>query len=251
MRRTTAALLTFAAIACATPAWAQPGRGPGGFGGGPGAGGAAGLLMMAEVQKELSITDEQKEKVTKALEGLRPQPGQAGFGNFREMTEEQRTKAMEEFRKQADERNKKTEAALKEILTAEQQKRLGELRVQREGVAGLSRGEIAEKLELTDEQKGKLRELADAARPNFGQGGGRPAAGEAVDREKLMAEMTARREKLNADSLAVLTADQKAKWEAMQGKKFEFPAFNFGGRGGAGAPGGRPQGTRPPRENNN
>ncbi len=207
--------------------------------------------MMAEVQKELSITDEQKEKVTKALEGLRPQQGQGGFGNFREMTEEQRTKAMEEFRKQAEERSKKVEAALKEVLTADQQKRLAELRVQREGVAGLSRGEIAEKLELTDEQKGKLRELADAARPNFGQGG-RPAGGEAVDREKLMAEMTARREKLTADSLAVLTAEQKTKYEAMQGKKFEFPAFSFGGRGGAGGtPGGRPQGNRPPRENNN
>jgi Spy/CpxP family protein refolding chaperone len=248
MRRTTAALLTFAALASATSAWAQPGRGPGGFGG-PGGGGSAGLLMMAEVQKELGVTDDQKEKVTKALEGLRPQPGQGGGGNFREMTEEQRAKAMEEFRKQADERNKKVEAALKEVLTADQQKRLSELRVQREGVAGLSRGEIAEKLELTDEQKGKLRELAEAARPNFGQGG-RPAGGENVDREKLMAEFQARREKLEADSLAVLTADQKAKWEEMKGKKFEFPAF--GGRGApGGAPGGRPQGNRPPRENNN
>jgi hypothetical protein len=56
-------------------------------------------------------------------------------------------------------------------------------------------------------------------------------------------------EKARADTLAVLTDAQKAKWAEMKGKEFTFPAPGRGGRGGAGGNGGERQ--RPARSTNN
>lgn len=65
-----------------------------------------------------------------------------------------------------------------------------------------------------------------------------------MDQEKMRAEMEKRQEELNRKILAVLTADQKAKWNSLLGKPFKiehpqgFPG-GPGGRGGQGGPGGR------------
>jgi hypothetical protein len=72
-----------------------------------------------------------------------------------------------------------------------------------------------------------------------------------------MARMQKQREKLQADVLAALTDEQRAKWGEMKGKEFKFPqpqfggGFGPGGRGGPGGPGGFGGGkggerTRPP-----
>ncbi|MBI1345351.1 hypothetical protein GC163_03595 [bacterium] len=62
--------------------------------------------------------------------------------------------------------------------------------------------------------------------------------------------MRERQAKMEADMLAVLTPEQKTKWESMLGKKFAFPAPQFGQGGpggrGQGGPGGR--GQRPATE---
>lgn len=251
-RQVTALVVTAAVLATASSVMAQPGRGgPGGRGGfgGFGGGGVAGLMAMQEVQKELSISDEQKSKIETLMEELRPQPPQGGFGNFQDLSPEERQKRMAEMRKQGEEMAKKAEEGLKGILDAKQATRLGELRNQREGVRALTRADVAAKLELTDEQKGTLKELAEA-NPQFGFGGGGPGRGQGGaggqgnpgDFQARMEEARKRQEKFTSDSMAVLTDAQKTKWESLQGKKFEFPAF-----GGPGGPGGG--GNRPPRGN--
>jgi hypothetical protein len=52
------------------------------------------------------------------------------------------------------------------------------------------------------------------------------------ERREFVTRMRERGEKYNADIIAVLTPNQKADWEKMQGKKFEFPAPQFGRRPG-------------------
>lgn len=227
--------------------------GRGGFGGGfGGGGGAAGLLFMEEVRKEVGVTDEQNEKIRKAMEEIGGGRGPGGPGGFggpggrggADLSEEERQKRMEEFRKQAEERAKKTDAALKSVLDEKQMARLEELRIQREGAAALSRPEVAAKLKLSDEQKEKVKTALESGRMDRNAFGGRDASPE--DRQKAMAEFAAKREKANADAVAVLTEEQKTAFAALQGEKFEFPQPNFGGRG-PGGPGGR--GARPPRGN--
>lgn len=219
-----------------------PGGGRGGRGPGGGMfGGPAFLLNMEAVQKELAVTDAQKEKITKLQEEARA--AFAGGGNFRDMSDEERAK----LRTQMEERAKKTEASVKAILDEKQFARLNELSIQQAGVMALSRPEVSEKLKLSDEQKTKIRDLASAGGPGGGRGGFNPNATQ-EERQKAMEEARARREKMNADVLAVLTAEQKKSFEDMQGKKFEFPAF--GGFGGPGGGSNRPGGGRPPRDAN-
>lgn len=251
-------------VSLAAQAQAQPGGGRGGPGGrggfgfgGPGGGGAAGLLMMEEVRKEVGISEEQFGKIREAMQELGGGRGPGGPGggnrvNPQDLSEEERAKLREEFQKQMEERAKKSEEILKSNLDAKQLARLEELRIQREGAGALARTEVAAKLKLSDEQKEKIKEALASGQMDFrgGRGPGGPGGG-GFDREafqKQMEEARAKREKANADALAVLTADQKTAFEGLQGAKFEFPAFGgFGGRGPGGPGGGRP--GRPPAGN--
>jgi hypothetical protein len=173
----------------------------GGFGGGSS---PAALLAIPEVQKELSVTEAQKEKL-QALRGER--------GDTQNLSREERQKRFEELAKKAEE-------TIKTVLDEKQQKRLAELRIQREGAAALARAEVAEKVGLDAAQKDKVKKIqADntpATRANF-----QNATPE--ERQKLIAEARERREKTNKELLAVLTSAQKESFEKLQGTKFTFP----------------------------
>ncbi len=230
----TAVVVATLVFATGATAMAQPPQRGGGRGFGGGFGGTAFLLGMEPVQKELALTDAQKETFNK----LREEARAGGGGNFRDMSEEERAK----LRTQMEERAKKTEETIKATLDAKQYARLTELSIQQAGVMALSRPDVVEKLKLTDDQKSKLREVAEANRgPGGGRGGFNTNASE-EERRKAMEEARARREKTEADTMAVLTEEQKKAFEELKGKKFEFPAF--------GGFGNRPAGGRPPRDAN-
>lgn len=231
-----------AGLMLAAPALSQaqgPGGGGGGrrggFGGGFGRGGAgssAGLLMMEEVQKELGVTAEQKAEFTKAMESMSPVGGPGGFNReeFRKLSQEERDKKLAEFRKEGEERSKKADEAVKALLKPEQWTRLSELRLQREGVRALSREDVQTQLGLTDEQKAKIKTLAET--PIQGFANFEDMSEE--ERAKLREEMTARREAFDKGMAEVLTPEQKETWTKLQGAKFEFPQRGFGGGQGGG-----------------
>lgn len=247
------------------------GQGRGGFGGGfgggfPGQGGIGGLLLMEEVQTELKLTDDQKSKLREGRDELRGEAGgrrgggaPGGGANFRDMSQEERQKFMEDARKRMQEQTQKQEELAKKVLSPEQITRLNELRVQQEGVRALSRAEVATALMLTDAQKQAVGDILEQSRPQRGPGGpggGGPGGGRgasAEEREKARAEAAERTKKTQADIEAILTDTQKAEWTKLQGAKFNFPerpAFGRGGRGGQGgegAPGGGGRRQRPNR----
>ena len=231
-----------------------PGGGRGGFGGGRGGfggGGISGLLQMESVQKEVSITDEQKAELAKLGEAARTAAGAgAGAGGFdreafEKLSEEERNKRFAEMRAAGAERTKKADEAVKALLKPEQFARLSELRVQQEGVRAWSREDVQKQLGLTEEQVAKIKTLNDA-QGTGGFGGGRPGQDQSEEEAaKAQAERTAKQKAYDEGMAAVLTADQTAAWTKMQGAKFEFPARGgTGGRGGR--PGGNGGGTRPP-----
>jgi Spy/CpxP family protein refolding chaperone len=231
-----------------------PSGGRGGFGrGGFGGFGISGLLVMEEVQKEISLTDEQKAELTKINEAARPAAGAAGFDReaFQKLTEEERTKRFEEMRKEGEERAKKTEEAIKTLLKPEQLTRLNELRVQREGTRAWSREDVQKELGLTAEQIAKIKSLNEGlGQGGFGGFGGRPNPDQSEEEaRKAREERDAKRASYEKDMAAVLTADQTAAWTKMQGAKFEFPArggFGGGTGGRGGRPGGATGNARPP-----
>lgn len=246
-----------------------PGRGPGGGPGmmGPGMMGqgmmgrgmdAARLLMIEQVQKEINLTGEQKDKLEALREEMREQfRGGEDRGRMREemqnLSEEERRermqKMMQEFREQAEKRAKETMTKLAEVLTPEQMLRIKQIQMQQEGVMVLRRPEVIEELGLDDSQKEQLEKIAEEVGTQMrermesfrGRGGDREEGDR--DREGMrerMQQMREEMEKVRKDveqkAMGVLTADQKKKLGEMMGKPFELD------RSAMGRPEGGPRG---------
>jgi Spy/CpxP family protein refolding chaperone len=246
------AVLVMVAAAEAQPGQGGRGRGPGGFGrggfGGFGGGGYMGLVRIEPVQTELKVTEEQKASIDKLVEEQRAareqERGDRGGQdrpNFQDLSDEERAARMEEFRKQAAERETKSREQLAAILDDGQMQRLKQISIQLQGTQALSDEEVAKELALTDLQKEEIadtreeanREMFEQMRELFqpGQQDG--------DREANRAKMEELRKAADEKVLANLSDDQKQKFEAMKGPKFDMPAGAFGFGGGRFGQGGR------------
>jgi Spy/CpxP family protein refolding chaperone len=228
-------------------------RGRGGFGGpgGPmgmfGRGGGSMMLLGAEpVQKELKLTDDQKDKIDQLRQEMRDQIGRGGggggFGNFRDMSDEERQKMFEDMRKRMEERNAESEKKVAEILDAGQSKRLKEIGLWQRGGGALADETVAKELNLSDDQNEQVKTIQEAIgermQENFQNAQG--------DFEKLREENAKVMKDAEEEYLAVLTEEQKAKFEAMKGPKpdIDFAALMRPGRGGFGGFGGQGPGRR-------
>jgi hypothetical protein len=200
------------------------------------------LLSIPEVQQELSLNDDQKKKAEAMVEETRTQiratMGNVDFSQLQSMSQEEREKRFADFRKIAEEADKKADAKIEKLLDARQLKRLNELRLQREGPAALSRPEVAKKLGLSEELQAKIQKMVEDARSQGrdGPSGGRNASEE--ERRAMYSQYQERRKQLESDIMALLNDDQVVDWTALTGKEFKFPPSQGFGR--------RDRGNRPP-----
>jgi len=223
-------LVSMAVVALfATVSSAQPGGGRGGFGRGMMQSPAAmwGMLLQAPtVQKDLNLTEDQQAKIKELSEKARAGMAEL-FQGMRDLSPEEQQARRAEMGKRAEEQRKSLEG----ILLPNQVARLKEIVLQRRGLSALQDKEIQETLALSDEQKEKLKTIqADA----------RKKSQEVFQNQDL--EQQARREKLqeiqkeaSEAATAVLTSEQKEKFEKMQGTKLDIPQSelpSFGRRGG-------------------
>jgi len=238
-----------------------PGGGRGGQGGGRGGmmmmggGGGGGVMSMLtllrneKVQGEVKITDEEKAALEKAGEKIRemsaPAGGGGGFQNFRDMSEEDRAKMMEEMQARMKKAGEAAREELEGILPPEKLSRLLGIFIQNSQMQQvLTNPLVVDELALTDEQKEKvtkagtemMEEMRAAMTELFSGGGG-------GDRAAMQTKMEEFRKKGEEKYLAVLTDDQKKKLEELKGAEFklspeELGRGMFGGRG-QGGPGGR------------
>jgi hypothetical protein len=192
-RLITAALA--ALILTAPVAWAQRGGGRG-FGG---AGGGLMLLGQKSVQEELKLSDEQISKVTARLEEQR-----GAFAELRDLDRAERAAKMQE-------RNKANEATLKDVLTANQLKRLKQIALQQRGMMALVDDEVADAVGLSAEQKDQVRSISREMRGAF-------QAGE--DREAMRKKFEEARAAASTKLDALLSSEQKAKWKELTGEPF-------------------------------
>lgn len=255
-----------AVVVLATSAFAQGGRGGGqqggGFGGQRGGFGmqAQGallsetiLLLRNDVKKEIKVTEEQqkkldalqvemRQKMTAQFEAMRNggnNGGQAGTrGGF---DREAIQKMMEESQKESTEKTKA-------ILTAEQWKRLTQIRVQMAGSRLFTEDEFTKKLGLKANQKLDIMDMLDK-QSQANQQIMAKMREEGADREALAKDMVENDRILREAIEKLLTADQKKILAEMEGPKFtpdpnERNSFGggfgggFGGRGGGGTGGG-------------
>jgi hypothetical protein len=217
------------ALLVSSSAFAQPGGGGrgnrgGGFGG-PGGGRMSSFMLLgvAEVQTELGLNDDQKKQVQTARDANRP-----NFQNFRDMSQDERTKAFADMTKKSDD-------AVAKILTADQVTRLKQLQLQSQGASALTTTEVTAKLKINDDQKTKIQKIVDDAR---GQRGNRGGGNGGNGGNNAGPSRTEQRAKTLKDALAVLDDDQLVSWGEMTGKEFKFPD-NMGGGGRGNRGGGR------------
>ncbi len=194
-----------------------------------------GLLREDPVRTELELMPDQVEALQKIADEQRGQRPE--FGNFQEMSEEERRAAFEKMQAEMAKRMAETKAKVEEVLLPAQFERLEQIALQVRGDRALTQEDLQKKLTFTDEQKTKATELmtgfGDKMREMFTSG----------DREGMREKMEAGQKQLGTDLVAVLTTEQKAEYEKLKGKPFDVSTVNvgrggFGGRG-QGGPGGQ------------
>jgi Spy/CpxP family protein refolding chaperone len=217
-----ASLVCAAVLTTPESIFAQGGGFRGGFGGG---GGVVGLLYRDDVRQDLQLVDEQQEKVDELTDEIRTQlqdEMREMFRGMQDLSDEERQQRFETIGQRMEEVNKDAEKRLKKVLLPHQFDRLKQIdvqmRVQQQGTAALTSGELAETLDLTNAQRERLEERAAE-----------------VERE-LQEKISQLRIEARNKMLDVLTAAQRAKLESLMGDDFAAtdPAPGFGRRGGRG-----------------
>jgi len=177
----------------------------------------ASLLRQEAVQADLGLSADLKAKLAAELPERGPGGG-GGGGNPRDMTDEQRQTWMEERRA----RNAEDDKKIASLLDAKQLTRLKQIRVQALGAGALMDETLAKELSITDDQVAKLQSAMQEMRQGGGGGGGNPG--------EMRAKMTAK-------AMEILSADQKAKLEALKGPAFDVSKLQMRGPWGGGRPG--------------
>ncbi len=203
------AALVVVALASGPARAQQRGGGGGGFGGGP-----MFLLNQKSVQEELKLTDDQVKKIKELSDKQRE-----SFRGLRDLSQEERRKKMTE-------NTKANEKAVAEILKPAQVKRVKQISLQQRGAGALRDAEVAKSLNLTDEQKDKLKTIQEETRAVRGTGQRGDRSEEA---QKKRAEA---RKATNEKLMGVLTAEQKTKLKELMGEPFkgEITRPQAGGR---------------------
>ncbi len=213
------AMAVVALVAVSAQAQDQPqrkgagGRGMMGMGGGMA---GAALLTNESVQKELKLDAGQIEKVKKiaADQGAKAREQLQGL---RDLSPEQRREKLESFQQTA---RRETFQALREgdTLKPEQARRFMQIDLQVRGVSALNSPFIAQRLNLTDDQKAKIKAIVDEQPAKMRE----IFQGASSDRAGAMEKITALRKEANDKALAVLTAEQKDNYKKMLGEPFKL-----------------------------
>jgi Spy/CpxP family protein refolding chaperone len=170
-------------------------------------------LRMPAVQIELKLTDEQKTKVLDLVNQF-AREGEAQSQKFRTFSDKEREKRVAERRAEEDQK-------LGGILTPGQMKRYQQLRLQQRGMAAVLDPPIAEQLKLTEEQQTKIgtivAEQREALRGMYLSGGFE------------LSKLATLHHQIEGKIAAVLTDNQKKRWNELVGAPFTFPAPSAAG----------------------
>lgn len=220
------------------------------FGGGMfgGGGNELSLLRIPAIQKELGLSGDDKDRADQLAEDLQAEQRETmqklgiDFGALRDMPQDEREKKMKEMSDAQAKVAAKYQAKVDEMLKPEQSKRLKQIALQTQGAQALGAENVAKDLGLSDDQKkdiAKIQEDAMASmRRGFGRGQEQGQGQE--DLQARMEEMRKAGEERDAKLLAVLTDDQRKKFDELKGEAFDVaslrrgPGGFGGGRGGAG-----------------
>jgi Spy/CpxP family protein refolding chaperone len=172
------------------------------------------IATLAEVQSDLKLSDEQKTRITEIYDQLRDDRRAmfgTGFGKASEIF--QRSEAL----------NAEAAAKVESLLDDSQRKRLQEIAIQQNGPRSLHDPAVVASLGLSDEQKAKLSGVRDENRTEFENAfrqygrEWRRQAGDLV-------------EKFDERLLAVLTPEQRERFDQLAGEPLDIDYSQLRGR---------------------
>jgi Spy/CpxP family protein refolding chaperone len=182
------------------------------------------LVQDKEVQEELKLTPEQVKKVKALFEEMRQQVRKRmeDAEKLDPATQDDREKRFERRRKSVAAVTTKATQALSQILSPEQVKRVNQIGLQRLGVLAFNDPEVQQELRLTPEQKGKLKEITAKEVQDMRNSFPTP---QVRDAEETRKKVIRRRQEAMEKALAVLSAEQREKWQDLMGFEFEPMPF--------------------------
>jgi hypothetical protein len=181
--------------------------------------GAPLLLMSKGVQKEINLTEQQREKFAQILRDVhakyQPDLRQA-------MTAGDRLKFLKTMRETSRESREKVDKAVPDILNAEQTRRLKQIEIQVNGVLSFDRPDVQKELKLTSKQKDEIKHIHDGLKKDTATV--IQDAASAPLRKSAEAVRKVRDLRINATKKALDTLDdeQKKAWKDLTGDKFDF-----------------------------
>jgi Spy/CpxP family protein refolding chaperone len=205
------------------------GPGPGGFmmGGG---GEALFLLANPQIQREIDLLEEQKEKIDdiRARVFSEMREGMADRGD---LSREERDQRMREMQQRRAERMKKIDEEIGKILLPHQQKRLDDIQallvLRQLGPNAFESDAVRKVLQLNEDQREKLRRIGEETR------------------DKLEEAQRKISDEAKKQAMGVLTAEQKETVERLEKDKFQLDLGPMGPGGRRrGGPIGGPPGPR-------
>jgi Spy/CpxP family protein refolding chaperone len=163
------------------------------------------LLWNEAVQKELKLSDEQRQKIKSALDEMfEDEPG--GLKRLK-MPPMGFHPGPEEF--------VKLDQRLEQIMNADQVKRWNELYVQHLGYRALALPHVVKELKLTKDQQTKLDELMEDVQRKLRE--------TYKTHHRVPPELLVALDKELAQAVSpLLSPEQKKQWETLQGTKFTF-----------------------------
>jgi hypothetical protein len=175
------------------------------------------LVFRDKVQEELKLSNEQKKKLEKRLQGTQQDTMQL-FQRLVDEEPEEREKALHAYREKAQEN---LAAFLQGLLQEKQSQRLRQVMLQRDRLfALLGNPEVAQELEITDEQRHQFVEVAQEFQKKFDplmkeaqKGGNAQEIGPKI--RKIRKEQEERIEALLSDA-------QKKQWKELLGKPLDL-----------------------------
>jgi Spy/CpxP family protein refolding chaperone len=201
------------AVLLARPALAQQGRGQVGLS----FWGRTGLLLNKSVQEELKLTADQIQKIRDVPQSVCDKHQEQRDAIAKLQGKERREKEA----RLSGTIDQETNMGQQEILNPQQKKRFQEIALQQRGARAFFDKEVQKALKLTDEQKDKIKTINQEANKEIraiSRPGVVPTPGGPQD---LLNKMAALRKDSVDKVLAILTDDQKKKYNEMAGATFE------------------------------
>ena len=167
------------------------------------------LLQNDKIREDLELGDDQVEEL-KTMRDEIYQEMRGMWSGMRDLSREERREKFEELRTEMESRRGEMEERINSVLLPHQQKRLNQLTMQskarRQGgtISFAASDTLAEKLNLTEEQKAKLKEAADSAK------------------KELEKKINKLKEKAEQQVLSVLTKEQRQQYAELMGDAFKF-----------------------------